>query len=84
LLVPGKLAGGLIILTVEEKKLRTGLDLSWCQSRILQSALQLKNTSGTNGDHLILYTGPWNRELTLSVKTYTVFHHEQPEKQKHS
>lgn len=41
-----------------------GVCLSWCQSRILQSLLQLRNKSLFNGCHKTLYTGPWNERVT--------------------
>ena len=47
------------VLTVEEKNDITDWGFSWCQSRIVQSALQLRNASDKNGDHCKRYTGPW-------------------------
>lgn len=41
-----------------------GVCLSWCQSRTLQSLLQLRNKSLFNGCHNTLYTGPWNERVT--------------------
>lgn len=45
---------------MDEKKVRIGVNLSWCHKRTVQSAPQLRNTSGRNGDHTTQYTGALN------------------------